>query len=75
MRDPARIEPMLDALRRAWQRCPDLRLGQVVSNAARSHGAWPDVFSVEDDELARGLEALARPRDSSPHPTAPDPPP
>lgn len=55
MRDPARIPRMLDALRRAWERSPDLRLGQLVSNAARHHGAWPDVFSVEDDDLLRGL--------------------
>lgn len=61
MRDPARIAPMLEALRRAWEKCPDLRLGQIVSNAARQHPAWPDVFSVEDDVILRGLTE----RDSS----------
>ncbi len=55
-RDPNRIAPMLDALRQVWEANPDLRLAQIVSNAARGHGAWPDVFSVEDDDLMRGLE-------------------
>jgi hypothetical protein len=29
MRDRARIAPMLDALRVAWEANPDLRLGQL----------------------------------------------
>lgn len=73
-RDPARIEPILDALRQVWQKCPDLRLGQIVSNAARGNAAWPDVFNVEDDEVLRGLNALIRPGDSSRQDPARDPP-
>lgn len=60
MRDPARIDAILRALRAAWEAQPDLRLGQLVSNAAHV-GGWrdPDVFHAEDDVLARGLLALA----------------
>jgi len=47
---------MLNTLRRIWEANPDLRLAQIISNAARGHGAWPDVFSIEDDDLMRGLE-------------------
>lgn len=58
MRDPERIGPMLDAVRKIWEANPDLRLAQIISNAARSHTAWPDVFSVEDRDLMRGLEQM-----------------
>jgi len=67
MRDPARIVPMLDALRRVWEKNPDLRLGQIVSNAARSHCAWPDVFSIEDEDLLRGLNSSPQARPRYPH--------
>lgn len=53
---------MLAAVRRIWEANPDLRLGQIISNAARAHGAWPDVFSVEDGDLMKGLERML-PRD------------
>ena len=32
-RDPARIDPIVDNLRRYWRAYPDLRLGQIVVNA------------------------------------------
>lgn len=61
MRDPHRIEPMLAALRRIWEANPDLRLAQIISNAARGTPAWPDVFSVEDQELMKGLLKMLPP--------------
>jgi hypothetical protein len=51
---------MLDVLRRIWESNPDLRLAQIISNAARSHRAWPDVFNIEDQELMKGLESLLK---------------
>lgn len=51
---------MLAAVRKIWEANPDLRLGQIISNAARAHGAWPDVFSVEDWDLMKGLEKMLR---------------
>ncbi len=56
MRDPARIDEMLAALREVWQREPDLRLGQLIFNAARMRDAnIDDVFSIEDGTLHKGL--------------------
>ena len=56
MRDPDRIPEMLELLRKVWQRHPDLRLGQLVFNAARmSDAGIEDVFSVEDGSLRKGL--------------------
>ena len=57
MRDPNRIDPLLELLGRAWKADPDLRLGQLITNAA-SMGGWTnrnDVFNVEDDLVEDGL--------------------
>ena len=46
-RDPSRIDIVLSALRAYWLANPDLRLGQIVVNAA----GGGDPFSVEDEVL------------------------
>ena len=56
MRDPARIDRMLELLREVWTRSPDLRLGQLIVNAVRPQEPCPEVFSIEDTVLARRLE-------------------
>lgn len=56
MRDPARIDEMLDLVRGIWKRQPDLRLGQLLYNAARMREAnLHDSFSIEDGDLRKGL--------------------
>lgn len=56
MRDPKRIPVVLEALRKAWEKHPDWRLGQVVSNAL---GPGPqDVFFPEDDEWVKLFKEL-----------------
>ena len=60
IRDPKRIPRMLSMLRSLWGQYPDLRLGQIVCNAAiaQHQGAGnADPFNVEDDKME---EALAR---------------
>lgn len=48
MRDPERITDVLAELRTYWDRYPDLRLGQLVSNmVAVGH----DIYQLEDDVL------------------------
>ena len=49
MRDPNRIPKVLDYVRRAWERNPDLRLGQLIVNLTSERFA--DLFYVEDDQL------------------------
>lgn len=57
---------MLGALRAAWKRNPDMRLGQLIGNAARDttrdngfgHGEYRDPFNVEDDEMWAGLNRM-----------------
>ncbi|CAM3956142.1 DUF1040 family protein [Ectopseudomonas alcaliphila] len=56
MRDPERIDDMLDLIREVWQSNPDLRLGQLIVNAARMHEpATEKIFHIEDGSLAKGL--------------------
>ena len=59
MRDANRIEPMLELVRKLWIAYPDMRLGQLVHNAAVMSG-WKtnDVFYIEDDQLADGIKYL-----------------
>lgn len=56
MRDPARIRPLLERLAAAWERYPDLRLGQIVSNASPDR----DSFNIEDEALLRVIERQLR---------------
>lgn len=56
MRDPARIDTILEQLREVWMLNPDLRLGQLIYNAARMRDPnLADVFNIEDDSLSKGL--------------------
>ena len=56
MRDPARIDEVLQLLRDVWALEPDLRLGQLIYNAARiCETGLSDVFSIEDSSLYEGL--------------------
>lgn len=61
VRDPQRIDKVLDAIRRAWKQSPDLRFGQLVVNMLRPAGRpaepCPGVFYMEDEEV---LEQLLR---------------
>lgn len=58
MRDPNRIDRVIETIRRFWHQVPDWRLGQVVVNAARKVDTW-DCFFIEDDALETGVKALA----------------
>ncbi|MCO5170682.1 MAG: hypothetical protein M9894_30495 [Planctomycetes bacterium] len=62
MRDPERIPRVLSVLEEVWRLYPDQRLSQLVMNACRgaAGGAWPDIWSVEEPDLLRGLEAMRR---------------
>lgn len=69
MRNPARIPELCQLLQRAWERAPDLRLGQLLVGAIDPAQPCPQVFYAEDGLVRRGLERLAR--DGSPTPDLP----
>lgn len=58
MRDPARIDGVLEAIRRVWVEHPDMRLGQLLFNAVRL-SERSDLYNIEDTVLIRKLEMLA----------------
>ncbi len=58
MRNPARIDGILAAIKAAWQKCPDLRLGQLLVNAAAPKQPCPEVFHIEDQVLADKIVAM-----------------
>jgi hypothetical protein len=57
MRDPARIDRILDQIRYIWLEQPDLRLCQLIGNALP--GA-DDKYFVEDDDLEAALKSYPR---------------
>ncbi|MDJ0895763.1 MAG: hypothetical protein QNJ92_11535 [Alphaproteobacteria bacterium] len=58
MRDPERIDEILDLVRQVWLEDPDLRLGQIIVNAVRPRDPCPEIFAAEDGALRRGLTRL-----------------
>lgn len=57
MRDPARIDPLLDLIRDIWRRHPDYRLTQLLINAVGPSDPCSELYQVEDTKLMRKLEA------------------
>lgn len=54
-RDKKRLSPLLQRLEVAWNKAPDLRLGQLISNAAAKLRRG-DPFYIEDEELISEIE-------------------
>ncbi len=65
MRDPKRIEKVLNIIRGMWHANPDLRLCQLLSSAAIISG-WKDtdLFNLEDGQLVEGLIKLMKEYDA-----------
>jgi hypothetical protein len=56
MRDPARIQRILNKLAAAWQHSPDMRLGELVTCVADPLIDMGDVFNVKDDAFEHELD-------------------
>ena len=57
MRDPDRIDAMVERVRAVWKRHPDSRLGQLVANGAKFGPDMP-VHLIEDEELLTAIEEV-----------------
>ena len=68
MRDPARIDRMVEMLRLLWHAQPDLRLGQLLVNVIRPGEPCPRIFYAEDTDteakLIRELDEVTAPAPS-----------
>lgn len=54
MRDPKRIDKILNKIKHLWKKYPDLRLFQLLINASGQHGD-PGLYYLEDDILLQAL--------------------
>ena len=60
MRDPKRIDRILEIIRGIWKRNPDTRLTQLIMNALRM---TEDPYYVEDDKLEEALRNYGKVKD------------
>jgi len=58
MRDPGRIDEILQLVRALWNKYPDWRLGQLLLNAHTAVGGSEDAYEMEDPALEEGLRRL-----------------
>lgn len=58
MRDPARIDPLLEKLGEAWKKYPDMRFGRFMNNFFSV--CEQNVFNTEDDVWEVALDAFIR---------------
>jgi len=59
MRMDIETHEMLSLLAKAREAHPELRIGQLIENAAAMGACGVDVFYVTDDALAEGLKTMA----------------
>lgn len=60
MRDPNRIDKILEVLGDVWKIVPDWRFGQLISNLQYFYNSKDgDCFFVEDDKMYEFLKSLA----------------
>ena len=60
MRDPNRIPQIINALKMYWEKHPDQRLGQILSNVNNvTEDRIDDIFYMEDDQIIKGLDMLS----------------
>lgn len=58
MRDTNRIPKILETLKSLWEDNPDLRLGQLLTNAINPEAPNSKLFYIEDNELVRRMNNL-----------------
>ena len=64
MRDPDRIDRMIERLRELWHASPDLRLGQLLVNVIRPGEPCPRIFYAEDTDTEAKMMAYPAPVES-----------
>ena len=54
MRDPKRIDVILQEIGAIWRKYPDMRLGQLIGNVLEG----PSLYYVEDSSLVKALKDM-----------------
>jgi len=60
VRSTEHIDAVLENLREAWTRNPELRLGQLLVIAVKPKMACTEIFHAEDEQLVKGLGEMAK---------------
>lgn len=56
MREPKRIEEILDKIEKLWKKYPDSRFGQLISNIILDE----ELYYLEDDRFLKKLEIFEK---------------
>lgn len=67
MRDPDRIPPILEELKKAWEKYSDLRLGQlvIILNDVYGPKTSADLFTVEDEMMLKKIKDFNAKKESN----------
>ena len=60
MRDPNRIDYILEQIRVAWHKSPEFRLGQLIVCATAPKNDVPEIFGIEDEQLLENIQGFAK---------------
>ncbi len=55
MRDPKRIDKVLNVIRLVWSECPDLRLMQLLLNCLHKSDQIDSIVNIEDEALMKAI--------------------
>lgn len=59
MRDPKRIDKVLEEIKAVWIKVPDMRLGQILVNAISLYKEnKADMFNIEDEVLIDAIRHI-----------------
>lgn len=65
MRDPNRIDGILDEIKKIWKLYPDMRLGQLIGNVHEGVG----LYYIEDNRLIKDMKEVYNIPEPDPEPT------
>ena len=61
MRDPNRIDPIIDTVKEIWKKYPDMRFGQLICNIFSSPNFNKiDIWFCEDNIMLENLEKILK---------------
>ncbi len=68
MREPKRIKEFCEQLAATWERVPDWRFGQFISNVLGQiqSDKHRDIFFIEDEEMLQGIRKYFKIEDGTP---------
>jgi len=59
-KEPGIEEEVITAIRQAWAKHPKLRLSQLLVNVIAPTEPCPEIFSIEDSQLIKGLNRMSK---------------